>query len=73
MRTAAEEHGKMNRHRERLRAAGLRQIQFWVLDTRLPEIPIEVRRQCALLKKNGSETEIISFCEDAAGEIKGWE
>ena len=34
------------RYRERMRAAGLRPVQFWVPDTRSPEFVAEGRRQC---------------------------
>ena len=36
---------KVRAHRERLRAQGLRPIQIWVPDTRLPSFATEAHRQ----------------------------
>ncbi|MEO5374013.1 MAG: antitoxin MazE family protein [Alphaproteobacteria bacterium] len=36
---------KVQAHRERLRAQGLRPIQIWVPDTRTPLFAVEARRQ----------------------------
>ncbi|MEY2341689.1 antitoxin MazE family protein [Acidithiobacillus sp. IBUN Pt1247-S3] len=35
-----ESTGKVARHRERMRAAGLRPVQFWVPDSRSPEFTV---------------------------------
>jgi hypothetical protein len=40
---------RVNRHRDALRAAGLRPIQIWVPDTRRPGFAEEARRQCAIV------------------------
>lgn len=40
---------RVKRHRDALRAAGLRPIQIWVPDTRRPGFAEEVRRQCAIV------------------------
>jgi hypothetical protein len=37
---------RMAEYRKRMRAAGYRQVQMWVRDTRRPEIADEIRRQC---------------------------
>ena len=37
------------RRRDKLRLAGLRPVQIWVPDTRVPGFAAECRRQCALL------------------------
>lgn len=58
--------------RERMRAAGLRPVQFWVPDTRLPDFVAEVRRQCRALKGDAAEAEVLQFTEKAAGLIEGW-
>lgn len=64
---------KVARHRERMRAAGLRPVQFWVPDTRSPEFAAQVRQQCQSLKGDLAEAEILRFTEEAASEIEGWE
>ncbi len=40
---------KVGEHRQRLRAQGLRPIQIWVPDVRLPAFLIEARRQTAAI------------------------
>lgn len=35
--------GKVARHRERMCAAGLQPVQFWVPDTRSPELAVQTR------------------------------
>ena len=39
---------RVEAHRDRLRAQGLRPIQIWVPDTRAPGFADEARRQCLL-------------------------
>ncbi|AOY69530.1 hypothetical protein TB9_22740 [Xanthomonas perforans] len=64
---------KVARHRERMRAAGLRPVQFWVPDTRSPEFAAQVRKQCQNLKGDPAETEVLRFTEEAATHVEGWE
>ena len=64
---------KTTRHRERMRAAGLRPVQFWVPDTRTPEFAARVRSQCRSLKGSPEEAEVLRFTEEAAAQIEGWE
>ncbi len=63
---------KVARHRERMRAAGLRPVQFWVPDTRSPEFAAQVRQQCQKLKGDLAEAEVLRFTEEAATHIEGW-
>jgi hypothetical protein len=64
---------KVARHRERMRAAGLRPVQFWVPDTRSPEFAAQVRQQCQMLSGDPEEAEVLRFSEDAASHVEGWE
>lgn len=57
------------RSRARMRAAGLRPVQFWVPDTRLPAFAAELRQQCLALRGDIHEAEMIRFTEQAASEI----
>src|SRR3546814_5776777 len=41
---------KVDRHRQRMRAAGFRPVQFWVPDTRGADFAERVRQQCLKLK-----------------------
>ena len=65
--------GKVARHRERMRAAGLRPVQFWVPDTRAPEFAAEMRKQCQSLKGDPAEVDALRFAEEAATHVEGWE
>lgn len=68
-----ESTGKVARHRERMRAAGLRPVQFWVPDTRSPEFRAQVRKQCQDLKSDAAEADVLRFTEEAASHVEGWE
>jgi hypothetical protein len=65
--------GKVARHRLRMRAAGLRPVQFWVPDTRSAELIAQIRRQCAALKGDPAEADALRFAEHAAASVEGWE
>ena len=68
-----ESTGKVARHRERMRAAGLRPVQFWVPDTRSPEFAAQVRQQCQNLNGDPSEADVLRFTEEAATHVAGWQ
>lgn len=72
MPTTNESAGKVARYRERMRAAGLRPVQFWVPDTRSPEFAAQVRQQCQNLKGSPAEADVLRFTEEAATHIEGW-
>lgn len=73
MPTGRDSQNKMGRYRERMRVAGYRPVQFWVLDTRSPELVAMLRRQCRNLHGDPAESEAIGFGEAAADLIEGWE
>lgn len=62
---------RVAKHREALRAAGLRPVQVWVPDTSRPGFAVEIRRQCLSLRDDPAETEILDWIEEAA-ETQGW-
>ena len=64
---------KLVRHRERMRAAGLRPVQFWVPDTRAPEFVAQLRLQCLKLANDPAEAEVLGFTEQAATRIDSWQ
>jgi hypothetical protein len=68
-----EPSSKVARYRERLRDAGLRPVQFWVTDTRSPELAAQLRSQCLALKGDPSDADAVRFTEEAASHIEGWE
>lgn len=63
---------KVARHRQRMRAAGLRPVQFWVPDTRSPEFAAQVRQQCQTLTDDPAELDVLRFTEEAATKLEGW-
>lgn len=64
---------RVQKHREALRAAGLRPIQIWVPDTRRPGFSEECRRQSLLIARaDANDTDIDAFMDDALNDIEGW-
>jgi Protein of unknown function (DUF3018) len=57
---------RMRTMRARLREAGLRPVQIWVPDVRLPRIALEAERQSRLSARHPAEADALSFVEDAA-------
>src|SRR3546814_1545557 len=57
---------KVDRHRQRMRAAGFRPVQFWVPDTRGADFAERVRQQCLKLKGDPAELDALRFVEEAA-------
>lgn len=64
---------KVSRYRQRMRAAGLRPVQFWVPDTRMSDFVDRVRQQCLKLKGDPAELDVLRFTEEAAGQIEDWQ
>lgn len=62
---------KVQAHRARLRARGLRPIQIWVPDTRQPGFAEECRRQSRLVQDDSHEAEILQWLE-AVVDTEGW-
>ena len=56
---------RMRARRERLRAQGLRPVQFWVPDLRKPRVRADIRRQAALLSQHPENAEIDDWIERA--------
>lgn len=69
-RIAARE--RVRKHREALRAQGLRPIQIWVPDTRRPDFSEEARRQSLVTRNDPQEQEVLDWIEQAM-DYSGWE
>ena len=54
---------RMERYRERKRQAGLRPVQLWVPDTRVPGFAEEVRHQCERINKVDEQEGIMDWLE----------
>ena len=57
---------RVQKHRDALRAAGLRPIQIWVPDTRRPGFAEECRRQSLLLIDDQHELETLRWLDRVA-------
>ena len=62
---------RVQKHRDALRAAGLRPVQIWVPDTRQQDFAAECRRQSLLVHKDPHEAEILDWL-GAAADRQGW-
>lgn len=63
---------RVQKHRAGLRAAGLRPVQIWVPDTRLPSFADECRRQSRLLRSDPHEQETLEWLA-ASSDTDEWE
>lgn len=64
---------RVQKHRDALRAAGLRPVQIWVPDTRRPGFAKECRRQCLLAAQADSvDTGIQQLLDEALADMDGW-
>jgi len=70
----AEERAKqvregVRRHRDRMRAAGLRPVQFWVRDVQDPAFVEAVRRQCTAIGASPRDAEDQRFADDLSDGV----
>ncbi|MEX1022172.1 MAG: antitoxin MazE family protein [Dehalococcoidia bacterium] len=54
---------KVQKHRDRLRAQGLRPIQIWVPDVNSPEFAAEARRQSLAIAQSPEDAEDQAFLD----------
>lgn len=65
---------RVQKRRDALRAAGLRPVQIWVLDTRRPGFAAECRRQAALVAQSDRADDALNdFMDAALTDVDGWE
>ena len=57
---------RVRKHRESLRAAGLRPIQIWVPDVRSKSFAMQARRQSLAIARSAQEQEDLAFIESVA-------
>lgn len=62
---------RVQKHRDALRAAGMRPVQIWVPDTRLETFALECQRQSRLLKNDAHEAQTMDWL-GAVADIQGW-
>ena len=62
---------KVSAHRARMRAQGMRLLQIWVPDTRLPEFAKEARRQMRALARSPHAKDDQAFVDSISSWL--WE
>ena len=62
---------RVQRHRDKLRAMGLKPVQMWVYDTSRPGFAEEMRRQSLAVSQHPQEEEIIQWLDDVR-DTTGW-
>jgi Protein of unknown function (DUF3018) len=62
---------RVQKHRDALRAAGMRPVQIWVPDTRQEGFALECKRQSHLVANDAHETDTQQWLE-AVAETEGW-
>ena len=60
---------RMASRRERLRAQGLRPVQFWVPDLRDPKVLAEIRREGAMMAKHPDNDAV----DDWIDQVVDWD
>ncbi len=68
MATARSSRENVRRHRDKLRAQGLRPVQIWVPDTRSPAFAAEARRQSAAVASSEHANEDQAFVDAISAE-----
>ncbi len=68
MATGAE---RIRKHREKMKAAGLKPVTIWVPDVDAPGYEEDIRRQCLILKNDPQEQRILAEIERWF-EPEGW-
>lgn len=64
---------RVQKRRAALRMAGLRPVQIWVPDTRLPNFAKECLRQSKLVSKaDAQDLEMQQFMDVVLSDVDGW-
>ncbi len=69
METAVTE--RVRKHREALRAAGLKPVQIWIPDTRLESFRKRCEQECLSLVDDPQEAETLAWIAEVA-DTDGW-
>ena len=66
---ARSTHSRVQKHREQLRAQGLRPVQIWVPDTRAPGFKEMARRQCLAINEADRRDGTMEFLESIQDDL----
>lgn len=72
MQPATPSTSRVQKHRAKLRKAGMKPVQIWVPDTKSKAFIAECQRQSQLIAKADDST-IANFMAEALNEVEGWE
>jgi hypothetical protein len=61
---------RVRKHREKMKAAGLKPVTIWVPDVNTPEFKAQIAREIAAINASESEEEILRELSDI--DIEGW-
>lgn len=65
---------RVQRHRDKCRAAGLRLVQIWIPDTKRPDFAEECRRQSLqVAQADMNDQAMLTFLDSALADIEGWQ
>lgn len=65
---------RVQRHRDKCRAAGLRLVQIWIPDTKRPDFAEECRRQSAqVAQADMNDPAMLTFLDSGLADIEGWQ
>jgi antidote-toxin recognition MazE-like antitoxin len=62
---------RVQKHRDKMKAAGLKPVTIWVPDVNAPGFKDEFSRQCAVLKEDPHEQQILAEIEQWS-DGEGW-
>ena len=62
---------RVRRHRETLRAAGLKPVQIWLPDTRLESFRVRCQQESLSLASDPEEAEVLRWISEVA-DTDGW-
>ncbi len=62
---------RVRKHREKMKAMGLKPVTLWLPDVKAPGYLEDIRRQCAVLKNDPQEEVILAEIEQLA-DYEGW-
>ena len=69
----ADVNTRVQKHRDALRAAGLRPVQIWVPDTRRPDFAQDCRRQSRLAAHaDAADVGLQRLLDEALADVEGW-
>jgi hypothetical protein len=62
---------RVRKHREKMKAAGLKPVTIWVPDVNAPGYAEDIRKQCLILKNDPQEQQILAEIEQLF-DAEGW-